>query len=163
VPRLCSTALAASAVLLSGMASLSARADTIDLELAGIVDPQLVIVPFVSCGGTTTCNGSTPFSLTTPNLASAGLPTFGGSPIAFAITNNTGATVTLLQFTLTGTLGLHPKGGTPARAAGTQARTHSPLLRSAGSILSLERPALAVQWSLAPRCREAHAMPVRCL
>jgi hypothetical protein len=86
--------------LLCGVSPLGALADTVDP-----IDPQLVIVPFVSCGGATTCNGVTPFSLTSSNLFSAGLPTFGGTPIAFGITNNTGGTITSLSLTIGGTQG----------------------------------------------------------
>jgi len=64
---------------------------------------QLYLSPFpaAGCGGAIACNGSVPFSLTSSSLNSAGLPSFGGVPVEFAITNNTGTTITSLTFTFT--------------------------------------------------------------
>lgn len=64
---------------------------------------QLYLSPFpaAGCGGAITCNGGSPFSLTSSSLNSAGLPSFGGTPIQFAITNNTGQVLTSLTFTFT--------------------------------------------------------------
>ena len=64
---------------------------------------QLYLSPFpaAGCGGAIICNGSVPFSLTSSSLNSAGLPSFGGVPVEFAITNNTGQVLTSITFTFT--------------------------------------------------------------
>lgn len=70
---------------------------------------QLTINPSAPCGGAVTCDGDSAFSLTTTSLNSANLPSFGGTPVQFLITNNTGSTIDTLTFTIDVTL----PAGTP--------------------------------------------------